>query len=72
MPDVAVDYGVWDKGYSCRCEIISMVREDIAYKIIQYANDTHIPHSPQTACQRCDIVAAYNFAAKIAYGEYNA
>ncbi len=53
----------------CQCELISTVRSDIAYKIIQYANDTHIPHSPQTACQRCDIVAAYNYAAKIAYGE---
>ncbi len=56
------------KDWDCRCELISTVRLDIASKIIQYGKDTHIPHSPYTACQRCDIVAAYNYAAEIARG----
>ena len=67
-PDVAVDYGVWDKGNPCQCGIIYRVRENIASKIIKYGQDTHLPHDPRIACQRCDIVAAYNYAAEIARG----
>jgi len=53
----------------CNCSLIQRVREDIASKIIQYGQDTHPPHNAGAVCQRCDIVAAYNYAAKIAKGK---
>ncbi len=53
----------------CNCSLIKRVREDIASKIIQYGIDTHPPHNSVTVCQRCDIVAAYNYAAGIAKGK---
>lgn len=60
----------------CQCDLITAAHERgykeaqnfISSKIIKYGEDTHIPHSPRIACQRCDIVAAYNYAAQIARG----
>lgn len=53
----------------CYCELIAKVREHIASNIIQYGKDTHSQHDPRIPCQRCDIVAAYNYAAEIAKGK---
>lgn len=53
----------------CQCVLISTVRENISNKIIKYGQDTHPPHNSRIVCQRCDIVAAYNYAAEIAKGK---
>jgi len=53
----------------CQCDLIDRVRQDVASKIIQYGKDTHPSHNGATVCQRCDIVAAYNYAAEIAKGK---
>ena len=53
----------------CNCSLIERVRQDIASKIIKYGQDTHPPHNSGIVCQRCDIVAAYNYAAEIAKGK---
>lgn len=53
----------------CYCDLIIKVRDHIASKIVQYGKDTHNPHDPRIPCQRCDIVAAYNYAAEIAKGK---
>ena len=38
----------------------------VAERIYQYGEDTHPKHDGRSACQRCDITAAYRHAAKIA------
>lgn len=61
----------------CQCDLITAAHERgykeaenlISSKIIQYGKDTHNPHDPRIPCQRCDIVAAYNYAAEIARGK---
>jgi hypothetical protein len=53
----------------CQCVLINTVRENISNKIIQYGKDTHPSHNSVIVCQRCDIVAAYNYAAQIAKGK---
>jgi len=45
------------------------VRQRIAESIIAYSNKHHIKHNANMLCVRCDIAAAYSYAAKIALGE---
>ncbi len=45
------------------------VRQRIAESIIAYSNKHHIKHNANMLCVRCDIAAAYSYAAKIALGK---
>jgi len=44
----------------------AVARRIIAERIYQYGEDTHPKHDGRSACQRCDITAAYRHAAEIA------
>lgn len=44
-------------------------RKNIAERIYQYGEDTHPKHDARYPCQRCDITAAYRYAAEIAKEE---
>lgn len=45
------------------------VRKSVAEDITRYSNKHHIKHDAEMPCVRCDIAAAYSYAAKIALGE---
>ena len=51
------------------CIVIEKTRRKIAERVYQYGEDTHPKHSGQYACLRCDITAAYRYAAQIVKGE---
>lgn len=61
--------------YSCGCECSGIAkgrsdeREKAAREIEAYGSATHEPHDKSYGCLRCDIHAAYKYAAKIVRGE---
>lgn len=56
----------------CVCDLLQQARLDegnkIAQRINDYGNKHHEPHDTSYACMRCDILAAYRWAAKLAGG----
>ncbi len=56
-PDVAVDYGVWEKGKPCYCGLIAKVRADERNRVFTHldalADRDHTEGCPSLTCTGC-------------------